>query len=174
VVNNLKRTLTRTRLRNVLLLLLLVAAAVAVFLNGRTAAEIPTDGRCGPCHNLITLSENFDSVIPPALPADWLATNALGPPPLWVTSNAGEPNPPADTPPNAAFIDDPAVLSDKRLDSLSVSFFEIGSPELTFRHTFNLEASDIDPTVGFDGGVLEISTDGGNTFRDILAALSQL
>ena len=25
--------------------------------------------------------------------------------------------PPADTPPNAAFIDDPAVVSDKRLDS---------------------------------------------------------
>src|SRR5213592_3316938 len=54
-------------------------------------------------------------VVPPALPAGWLATNALGPPPLWVTSNSGVPTPPADTPPNAAFIDDPAVLSDKQL-----------------------------------------------------------
>jgi hypothetical protein len=31
------------------------------------------------------------------LPSDWLATNALGPPPLWVTSNSGLPAPPADT-----------------------------------------------------------------------------
>jgi hypothetical protein len=35
---------------------------------------------------------------------------------------------------------------------------------------FNLEASDNGLTIGFDGGVLEISTEGGNTFRDILAA----
>ena len=44
------------------------------------------------------------------------------------------------------------------------------SPQLTFRHNFNLEASPTDPNVGFDGGVLELSTDGGNTFQDILAA----
>ena len=40
---------------------------------------------------------------------------------------------------------------------------------LIFRHNFNLEASDVDPNVGFDGGVLEMSFDGGNTFQDILA-----
>ena len=34
--------------------------------------------------------------------------------------------PPADTPPNAAFIDDPAVVSDKRLDSSRLAFFESG------------------------------------------------
>ena len=28
----------------------------------------------------------------------------------------------------------------------------------------------MDPNLGFDGGVLELSTDGGNTFQDILAA----
>ena len=64
----------------------------------------------------------------------------------------------------------PAVVSDKRLDSLQFSFFESGPISLTFRHNFNLEASDMDPNLGFDGGVLEISTDGGNTFQDILAA----
>ena len=37
--------------------------------------------------------------------------------------------------------------------------------QLTFRHNFNLEASDDDPNLGFDGGVLEISTDGGKTFQ---------
>jgi hypothetical protein len=104
------------------------------------------------------------------LPPDWLATNALGPPPLWVTSNSGVPSPPADTLPNAALIDDPAVVSDKRLDSLQFTFFERFRPQLTFRHNFNLEASDVDPNVGFDGGVLELSTDGGNTFQDIVAA----
>src|SRR5215467_14664709 len=94
IIKNLRHTLTRTRLRNALLLLLLVAALVAVFLNCRTVAEIPTDGPCGSCHTLETRSENFDSVTPPALPPDWLATNALGPPPLWVTSNNGVITPP--------------------------------------------------------------------------------
>src|SRR5205085_6735858 len=32
------------------------------------------------------------------------------------------------------------------------------------------EASDADPNVGFDGGVLETSTDGGNTFQEVPAA----
>src|SRR5205807_7882065 len=66
---------------------------------------------------------------------------------------------------------DPAVVSDKRLDSTVFTFFEHGfRPQLSFRHNFNLEASDADPNLGFDGGVLEISTDGGNTFQNIVAA----
>jgi len=65
----------------------------------------------------------------------------------------------------------PATLPslDKRLDSLPLFLFPTGF-SLTFRHNFNLEASSEDPNLGFDGGVLEISTDGGNTFQDILAA----
>jgi hypothetical protein len=116
------------------------------------------------------MNEDFDGVVPPALPPGWLATNALGPPPLWVTSNSGVPIPPADTPPNAAFVDDPAVVSDKRLDSFQFSFFEVALPRLIFRHNFNLDASDQDPNTGYDGGVLELSTDGGNTFQDIVSA----
>jgi hypothetical protein len=113
-------------------------------------------------------TENFDNLIPPALPPDWIATNVQGPPPLWVSSNSGVPMPPADTLPNAAFIDDPATVSDKRLDSHTGA--AVDSPQLTFRHNFNLEASEVDPNLGFDGGVLEISFDGGNTFQDILDA----
>jgi hypothetical protein len=60
-------------------------------------------------------------------------------------------------------------VSDKRLDSFPFSFFERCCAQLTFRHNFNLEASDVDPNIGFDGGLLEMSTDGGNTFQDILA-----
>jgi hypothetical protein len=116
------------------------------------------------------LDQNFDGVTPPALPSGWVATNAQGPPPLWVTSNSGVPMPPAYSPPNAAFIDDPGTVSDKRLDSPSFfhSKFEIWS-QLTFRHNFNFEASSEDPTLGFDGGVLESSTDGGNTFQYVPA-----
>ena len=129
----------------------------------------PSPSCSPPCYLPVVVSEDFDNVTPPALPPDWVATNAQGPPPLWVTSNSGVPIPSADTPPNAAFIDDPAVVSDKRLDSLPLFLFP-ASFSLTFRHNFNLEASNEDPNLGFDGGVLEISTDGGNTFQDILAA----
>ena len=138
-----------------------------------SAAVAPTPSpnpSCSPpCFQPVFVNEDFDSVTPPALPPGWVATNAQGPPPLWVTSNSGVPMPPADTPPNAAFIDDPAKVSDKLLDSLSI-FLPPAPLQLTFRHNFNLEASDPNPNLGFDGGVLEISTDGGNTFRDILVA----
>ena len=157
---------SRTTLSNLVCFAVLVAAGFAV---GSTTERSDRAATCPPCYSAQHTDENFDSVTPPALPTGWLATNTLGPPPLWVTSNSGVPSPPADTPPNSAFIDDPAVLSDKRLDSVSVQFFGCCG-QLTFRHNFNLEASDVDPNVGFDGGVLEISTDGGNTFQDILAA----
>jgi hypothetical protein len=121
-----------------------------------------------PCSQPVELREHFDNVTPPGLPPDWIATNAQGPPPLWVTSDSGLPMPPADTLPNAAFIDDPDVVSDKLLDSLAI-FLPPAPLSLTFRHNFNLEASGEDPNLGFDGGVLELSTDGGNTFQDILA-----
>ena len=131
------------------------------------AGPTPTPLQCPTCWFLSQISAYFDQVVPPALPQGWLATNALGPPPQWVTSNSGVPMPPADTLPNAAYIDDPAVVSDKRLDSFQ---FYATLPRVTFRHNFNFEASDVDPNLGFDGGVLEISTDGGNTFQDILDA----
>ena len=135
---------------------------------GQTPSPAPS---CSPfpCFQPVTMREDFDSVTPPALPAGWVATNAQGPPPFWVTSNSGVPVPPADTPPNSAFIDDPAVVSDKRLDSPLI-LLPPAPLTLTFRHNFNLEASDTNPNLGFDGGVLELSTNGGNTFQDILAA----
>jgi hypothetical protein len=134
------------------------------------AAPQSTPSCSPPCILPVMWSENFDNVTPPALPQGWIATNAQGPPPLWVTSNSGVPMPPADTLPNAAFIDDPAVVSDKRLDSLPIPIPPASPLQLTFRHNFNLDASDVDPNVGFDGGILELSTDGGNTFQDVLDA----
>ena len=61
----------------------------------------------------------------------------------------------------------PLVVSDKRLDSPQFTIFEAFPRGVTFRHNFNLEASDVDPDLGFDGGVLELSTDGGTTFQDV-------
>jgi hypothetical protein len=166
MITNLKKRFLQVRLGNILCLLLFIAAGLAI------APMLAQSRRCPFCSSLHTIQENFDGVTPPALPADWLATNALGPPPFWVTSNSGLPSPPADTLPNGAFVDDPAVVSDKRLDSMAffTPFKYFYGPQLTFQHNFNLEASPTDPNVGFDGGVLELSTDGGNTFQDILAA----
>jgi hypothetical protein len=101
-------------------------------------------------------------VTPPTLPAGWVATNAINPDAiLWVTSNSGVPMPTADSAPNAAFINDPATVSDKRLDS---PIIPISSPfaQLRFRNNYNLEST-------FDGGVLEISI-GSGAFTDIITA----
>ena len=108
-------------------------------------------------------AEDFDGVIPPTLPLEWVATNAIDPDGVfWVTSNSGDPPPSADSLPNAAFVNNPSAISDKRLDSPSIFLSQNALlVEITFRNNFNLQD-------GFDGGVLEISIDGGETFQDIL------
>ena len=101
-------------------------------------------------------SQSFDGLAAPALPACWSATNARGPAPMWVSS--------ASTPssaPNTAFVDDPATYSDKRLDSPRF-LVRTASAQLSFQSNYALETT-------FDGGVLEISINGG-PFKDILAA----
>ena len=109
------------------------------------------------------LGESFDFVMPPALPAGWTATNGTNPDGiLWQTSNSGLPSPPADSPPNAAWVNDPAAISDKYLNSPPIENFILDHAFLSFRNNYSLEASQ-------DGGVLEISIDGG-PFQDILAA----
>ena len=115
-----------TTFQIVALLLCAVAIVVHWDANGGDAvvpSSIPRSApSCPPCTMRVVFSENFDNVIPPMLPLGWIATNAQGPPPLWVTSNSGVPPPPYDSFPNAAFIDDPAVVSDKRLDSVALYF----------------------------------------------------
>ncbi|MGE5214359.1 MAG: S8 family serine peptidase [Nitrospirota bacterium] len=134
------------------------------------AIPAPSPPQCFLCFYPVELTESFDGVMPPALPPGWITTNLQGPPPFWVTSNSGVPSPPADTPPNAAFVDDPGVISDKLLDSFSFTVFEATSLQVTFRHNFDLEASDENSSLGFDGGVLEISVDQGQTYHDVLDA----
>src|SRR6476619_5711445 len=56
------------------------------------AAASPTPPECPPGSNIVpVLGETFDNVTPPALPPSWVATNAPGPPHLWVTSTYGGP-----------------------------------------------------------------------------------
>jgi len=101
--------------------------------------------------------QNFDGVTAPALPAGWVATNAQGAAPLWVTSTTTP-----DTAPNDAFIDDPATISDKYLDTPAIAIGTAAGAQVTFRNNYNLEST-------FDGGVLEISINGG-AFADIVTA----
>ena len=146
-----------TRLR--LILCLFLVAAAAVELAGIVIAEATdrgdrVDGQCDP---ILLLSEFFDGVTPPALPTGWSSTT-------WVTSNSGVPMPPADTLPNAVFVDDPATISNKQLLSRSVTLIcDAGAVQVSFRNNFNFQD-------GFDGGVLEVSYDDGLTFDDVLAA----
>jgi len=99
------------------------------------------------------LSENFDGVTAPSLPAGWTSTGAGSEPP-WVTSTT---NP--FSAPNAAFAPNMATAGVTELVSPSIHIF--GPAQLSFRNAFNAES-------GFDGGVLEISINGG-AYQDILA-----
>ena len=121
-----------------------------------------------PVGSSVHIPENFDGVTPPALPPGWEATDAPGPPPFWETSNSGVPIPSADSLPNAAFIDDPVVVSDKRLDLPNVGFFEGLFPAVDVPAELQFRSVKHESNLGFDGGVLELSTDGGNTFQDVL------
>ena len=146
----------KTRLLRFFCQFLLAAGVVGLARIG-TAEEMDRRNRVdGQCDPVFLVLEFFDGVTPPALPMGWSSTT-------WVTSNSGVPTPSADTLPNAAVVDDPSTTSDKRLDSPSIFLIEGGEPvQITFRNNFNLQD-------GFDGGVLELSMDGGNTFKDILS-----
>ena len=141
------------------------------FLEGNPASPTPTatatpTPTTSPTPLLCFLSQDFDSVTPPALPPGWTAANAINPDGvLWQTSNSGLPSPPADSPPNAAWVNDPATVSDKRLDSPPVTIPVLQNSILTFRHNYDFEN-------GFDGGVLEISIDGG-AFQDAASFILQ-
>lgn len=103
----------------------------------------------------VVLSENFDRVSAPALPAGW--TNSItGGGTAWATSTAE-----ADTPPNSVFAADPSFVTDNSIVSPPL-FINFAIAQLTFRQNYDTES-------GYDGGVLEISIDGG-AFTDILSA----
>ena len=100
----------------------------------------------------IILSQNFDGVTAPALPAGWVNTAQAGSS-AWVTSTT--------TPhsaPNAAFAPNPGTVTDTTLDSPGISV-PAGGARLSFMNFYTMEST-------FDGVVLEISINGG-AFQDI-------
>jgi uncharacterized repeat protein (TIGR01451 family) len=103
----------------------------------------------------LVFSENFDGVSAGTLPAGWSNTFS-GATSGW-TTQAGV----SDTPPNSAFTADVTTTSESQLTSPAVA---VTRPDatLTFRHRYVTEA-------GFDGGILQISLDGG-AFTEWVAA----
>ncbi|SRR6266403_998790 len=156
MIENLKHRFRKTRWQNIRRVLLLIAPVVMALAGIGTAVVVGGGFRLqAQCDPVVLLVEFFDSVTPPALPPGWSSTT-------WVTSNSGVPTPPADTPPNAAFVDDPATISDKQLLSPNVSL-SARAVQIFFANNFDFQD-------GFDGGVLEVSFDNGLTFQDIHAA----
>jgi hypothetical protein len=109
----------------------------------------PTPSPSGPCE------ENFDGQA--ALPPGWTATIADGPPPPWAISTTS-----SDSAPNNAFVSDTAVISDKRLDSRPIAISSAAAV-ISFRNNYDFEFS---MGTFWDGGVLEVSINGG-AFVDV-------
>lgn len=100
-------------------------------------------------------SENFDGVTAPALPAGWTSTN-VGAMLAFATTAAA-----SSSAPNSAFTTFANSDSSSELVSPSVAIPATGA-QLTFRHSYLSELE-------FDGGVLEVSVNGG-AYTDIADA----
>src|ERR1700752_5308400 len=113
-------------------LLLLCAGPLALHANETPLAPTPTP-TITPCSSPgPVFTQDFDALTPPALPAGWTAMNAIDPDAiLWTSSNSGLPLPPSDSLPNSAATNDPATISDKRLESPIIGIWN-PSAQLTF------------------------------------------
>lgn len=95
------------------------------------------------------VSENFDSVIPPALPVGWTGSGGF----TTVGSDAL-------SQPNRAFCTEAATTTNSFLNSPT---YDVSNAfQVRFQQRYDTEAT-------FDGGILEVSYDGG-AFVDVLAA----
>ena len=100
--------------------------------------------------------QNFDGVAAPALPAGWTAAVLTGTVSPWVTSTTVP-----DTSPNTTFAADVSGVTDNTLISPATPV-TAANFQFYFRHSYITEST-------FDGGVLEISIDGG-VFTDLVVA----
>ncbi len=99
------------------------------------------------------LNETFATVVAPALPAGWTSVRTgAAPPALWASAAAA---------PQTAFTNGVAAVATNSLITPAIALpASSGGATVSVRHTWNFEAT-------YDGGVLEVSTDGGTTFNDI-------
>jgi hypothetical protein len=109
-----------------------------------------------------SLTESFDSVVAPALPAGWTSTHT-GALANWVTSTT---NP--SSAPNDAFSNEVTTAATSELVTPAIPVTSANA-QLTFRNLYNLQAS---AAAALDGMVLEISIPSlaGGAFQDILVA----
>ena len=103
----------------------------------------------------VLLSENFDGVTAPALPAGWTNVQVSGTTSNWVTTTT-TPN----SAPNAAFANDPATVNGTALVSPPV-MISTATAQVAFKNRYNLENT-------FDGMVLEYTINGGTTWTDVI------
>lgn len=102
--------------------------------------------------------ENFDGVTAPALPSGWVSNVPVGSGGGWATA-ATAPH----SAPNAVAAVPTASVSEQNLESRAFVLPAAAvDPEIRFQHRWNTESA-------YDGGVLEISVEGG-AFMDILTA----
>jgi len=100
-----------------------------------------------------TVSLLEDPVSSPTIPALWTATSTTST--NWVVSNAR-----SHSAPSSYYSANLDVTSDQRLITTNNIALGATPPQLTFWHWYNTEFN-------YDGGVLEISTDGGTNWSDI-------
>lgn len=114
--------------------------------------------------NFVTVTsfrENFDALVPPALPTGWTATSTTTAP--WSSSLTS-----SDTPRGALAVS--TTLTSGVSDLVSPSLVITSKlATLAFRNSFDLEADDVDATLGYDGAVLEMKI-GAGSFTDIVEA----
>ena len=95
-----------------------------------------------------------ETVAAATIPASWTATTPAGTP--WTVSTTV-----SNSAPNSFFVVNLPAAGDQRLaTTASYALPQNSYPELSFWHRFNTED-------GWDGGVVEISTNGGTTWTDL-------
>ncbi|CAN5351244.1 hypothetical protein BH10ACI1_BH10ACI1_27060 [soil metagenome] len=104
---------------------------------------------------VVVFSETFDSVTAPNLPAGWTVTNSGGSVPFATVTTF------PDSAPNAVFTNDPFVTGNAALTTPPIALGNVRH-KLTFRQRYQMDYE-------FDGGVLELSINGG-AFNDIISA----
>lgn len=101
------------------------------------------------------LSENFDTVIPPALPVGWGATTLAGVPPTpWRTT----PVLPA-SPPNAAFVPQPVDVNFERLFAPNLAV-PAGTDYVEVSFDTQYDLAEVDSRFGADGLTFDYQLDG--------------
>ena len=132
-------------------------AALAITINVNSSLGASVFNRTIPIGAPVqTLTENFDGVAAPGLPAGWTAAPTLG------STNFASVTFLSDTAPSSVFVADPssaAGAADFTSPSLPITS---SAATVSFRHRFDTETA-------WDGGVLELSI-GGGAFADILTA----